>query len=275
MEEKEKGDFLLNYLKFSIISKFVNDFYFINIKSFCYKFLFVNKYISTVILPLYVFNLFFVFQLIENLRKDLSDGNKVVSQFQRFYLSVSLQSSHNHPPIIIRPKLKIPKPKSHKILIKSNKIKKSIKKEDLSSDPIEIGENDWSYVELASSSISSDQEPREEIPVKTLNLKDESFFHTLVKFPNTTSNIFEPVEYKPDEIEIEIKPFEPTENTSTIEVYEYQPTIQDLQTLFKEKLKNLYTLCSNCSNASLILRLASDLEQVEMQLSNDVNYSNL
>lgn len=203
----------------------------------------------------------------------MSSSSKIVKQIQRFYLSVSVQSSHNHPPIIIKPKLKIQKPsRAH---VKSNKMKKNLKKEDPVENVTMVANNDWSFVELPTSSLNPEQDTRDELEVKTLNLRDDNFFHTLVKFPNTASTVFEQVEYKPNEIEIEIKAYETTENASTIEVYEYQPTIQDLQTLFKEKLKNLYTLCSNCSNASLILRLAGELEQVELQLSNDVNYGNL
>ncbi|KAK6618983.1 hypothetical protein RUM43_009590 [Polyplax serrata] len=220
-------------------------------------------------------------KLIENLRRDLSDDSKIVSQFQRFYLSVSLQSSHNHPPIIIKPKLKIQKPKSNKVLLRGNRLMKTVRsegeeeKEEIGKMPLNPEpENSWNCIELATSSFLEEQEGREEIPVKMLSLKDDSFFQTLVKFP-TTSGLLEQVEGKQKDIKIEIKAFEPTENMSTIEVYEYQPTIQELQTLFKEKLKNLYTLCTNCTNGALILRLAGYLEQVEMELSKDVNYSNL
>lgn len=223
----------------------------------------------------------FLLQLIENLRRDLSDDSKIVSQFQRFYLSVSLQSSHNHPPIIIKPKLKIQKPKSNKVLLRGNRLMKTVRsegeeeKEEIGKMPLNPEpENSWNCIELATSSFLEEQEGREEIPVKMLSLKDDSFFQTLVKFP-TTSGLLEQVEGKQKDIKIEIKAFEPTENMSTIEVYEYQPTIQELQTLFKEKLKNLYTLCTNCTNGALILRLAGYLEQVEMELSKDVNYSNL
>ena len=211
------------------------------------------------------------------MRKDLADDSKIVKQFQRFYLSVSLQSSHNHPPIIIEPKLKTQKSKSHKTLIKNTTTQKSSKKDEeviLSSTVIK--EPDWNYIEEPSSSLKTNDDSKDEQSAKTITLRDDNFLHTLVKFSHTTTTaVFEQVDYKPNEIKIEIAPFEPTENASTIEVYEYQPTIQELQTLFKEKLKNLYTLCNNCSNGSLILRLAGDLEQIEMQLNNDINYSNL
>ncbi|EEB14892.1 hypothetical protein Phum_PHUM625810 [Pediculus humanus corporis] len=187
------------------------------------------------------------------------------------------KSSHNHPPIIIEPKLKTQKSKSHKTLIKNTTTQKSSKKDEeviLSSTVIK--EPDWNYIEEPSSSLKTNEDSKDEQSAKTITLRDDNFLHTLVKFSHTTTTaVFEQVDYKPNEIKIEIAPFEPTENASTIEVYEYQPTIQELQTLFKEKLKNLYTLCNNCSNGSLILRLAGDLEQIEMQLNNDINYSNL
>lgn len=216
-------------------------------------------------------------KLIENLRRDLSDVNKTVECFQRFYLSVSIQSSHNHPPIIIIPKMKIPKPRTNRDLVKTSKSKKPIHIEHEpppESDPSEMNEADWNYVELASSSLQ-EQEPSSEDPApRTLNLQDENFFHTLVKFPNAPA-VFEPVEYKPVEIEIDMNPYESTEGAQTIEVYEYQPTIQDLQALFREKLKRLYTLCAGSSNGPLLLKLTGDLEQVEIQLSNDVGYGTL
>lgn len=137
-----------------------------------------------------------------------------------------------------------------------------------------MNETDWNYVELASSSLHEQDPPPEDTAPRTLNLQDENFFHTLVKFPNTPA-VFEPVEYKPVEIEIEMNPYESTEGAQTIEVYEYQPTIQDLQALFREKLKRLYTLCGNSSNGPLLLKLTGDLEQVEIQLSNDLGYGNL
>lgn len=220
------------------------------------------------------------FQLIENLRKDLSDTNKTVECFQRYYLSVSIQSSHNHPPIIIMPKMKIQKPRTNRDLVKNIKLKKSLKPDNEppplpEPEPDHLNDSDWNYVELASSSLQPEPEPAPENPApRTLNLQDENFFHTLVKFPNTPA-VFEPVEYKPVEIEIEMNPYEPTEGTQTIEVYEYQPTLQDLQTLFKDKLKRLYTLCGSCSNGPLLLKLAGDLEQIEIQLSNDIGYASI
>lgn len=210
--------------------------------------------------------------MIENLRKDLSDVRKTVERFQRFYLSVSVQSSHNHPPIIIIPKAKGQKRKTHKLLVKSNKVKKLLKQDGTVKNEVMNDGGDWCCKDLATSSLPAEQEKKKNQTGKVLNLQDENFFHTLVKFPNSQTTAYEEVEYKPNRAEVELNPFDQNENTQTIEVYEYQPTIQDLQTLFKEKLKRLYTLCSTCTNGSLLLRLAIDLEQIELQLNNDFGY---
>jgi len=49
-------------------------------------------------------------------------------------------------------------------------------------------------------------------------------------------------------------------------------SIGELQLLFKEKLKRLYTLSESCTNSALLAELLGDMEKIDVSLTNDIGY---
>lgn len=197
--------------------------------------------------------------MITKLREDLTSSADSVKRLCRYYLCFSVQSRHNHPPEFKYDEVPKPKRSSGSSVRAGGKSKKK--------EPVE-DEGNW--VTLYPES-KDDEGVREE--ARPMEVQD-AFFNSLVKFPATTVAYSQ---LKPITVELgpyaEVESVEGQEDTRTYQLEAIQyPSAQDLQTLFKEKLKRLYTLSENCNNTALLGRLISELEQVDFALVQDIGF---